>query len=163
MARQSSVQHVRQRICEEDTAPFFAKPQGRLKRFTGHVFGDASDLMYLEDASASTRVWCSEVVEWRSEYRVFVIRGRVVGVRHYSGDSSVPLDQQVVAETVRLLEQSGEARAAYGIDFGVLRDGSTALVELNDGFGLGSYGLDPGVYTDLTITRWCELTRCPPS
>jgi hypothetical protein len=34
-----------------------------------------------------------------------------------------------------------------------------ALVEWNDGFSLGSYGLEGGLYTDLILARWCELTE----
>ncbi|MFN7976011.1 MAG: ATP-grasp domain-containing protein [Acidobacteriota bacterium] len=52
---------------------------------------------------------------------------------------------------------AGRARAGYGIDFGVLADGRTALVEMNDGYGLGSYALDPDLYTDLLVARWEEL------
>src|SRR5262249_52988742 len=103
---------------------------------------------------------CSEVVEWLSEYRVFVIRGEVVGTRLYEGDDGIEIDRQVVNEAIALLEQSNEKTAAYGIDFGVMSSGQTALIEWNDGFSLGSYGLDKAIYTDLLITRWCELTGC---
>jgi hypothetical protein len=63
-------------------------------------------------------------------------------------------------EAIGLLEASGEATAGYGIDFGVLRGGTIALVEWNDGFALGSYDLDKSLYTDLILARWCELTGC---
>jgi hypothetical protein len=33
---------------------------------------------------------------------------------------------------------------------------------MNDGFALGSYGLDDASYTDLVIARWCEITMSPP-
>jgi hypothetical protein len=38
-----------------------------------------------------------------------------------------------------------------------LAQGDTALIELNDGFSLGSYGLDRSVYADLILARWTEL------
>jgi ATP-grasp domain, R2K clade family 2 len=57
--------------------PVFAKPSGRRKRFTGRVFNSPSDLIHLEGASSTTSTHCSEVVDWVSEYRVFVVRGRV--------------------------------------------------------------------------------------
>ena len=44
-------------------------------------------------------------------------------------------------------------------DFGLLTSGETALVEWNDAFALGSYDLDPQLYTDLILTRWEELIR----
>jgi hypothetical protein len=140
-----------------DGEPFFAKPRGRLKRFTGHVFASPSDLAYLEGASRKTPVLCSSVVEWVSERRVFVLQGEIVGIRLYAGDTAVAPDEKVVAEAVSLWEASGRAHAAYAIDFGVLKSGVTALVELNDGFSIGSYGLDRAVYADFTLARWQEL------
>ncbi|MBD2454799.1 ATP-grasp domain-containing protein [Nostoc sp. FACHB-87] len=153
----STVGQIIQRIYD-DHAPIFAKPQNRKKQFTGHVFASPSDLMYLQGTSHRTPVYCSEVVEWLSEYRVFVIRGEIVGIKHYWGNSSVAVDLSAITEAVQLLNVSGEGTAAYGIDFGVLSDGVTALIEWNDGFALGSYGLDKSLYTDLIVTRWCELT-----
>jgi hypothetical protein len=57
---------------------------------------------------------------------------------------------------------SGEAVAGYGLDVGVLGTGQTAVVEVNDGFGLGSYGLEAAVYTDLILARWAELVGASP-
>jgi hypothetical protein len=31
------------------------------------------------------------------------------------------------------------------------------LIEANDGFALGCYGLDPVIYATLLEARWCEL------
>jgi hypothetical protein len=140
--------------------PIFAKPKDQKKRFTGRVFGYPDDLSFLNGASKTTPLLCAEVVDWLSEYRVFVVRGEIVGIRHYAGDPSIAIDQQSVVDSVRILEQSRETTVAYAIDFGVISTGQTAVVEWNDGFSLGSYGLDKTVYTDLLIVRWCEITGC---
>jgi hypothetical protein len=124
----------------------FAKPLGRQKRFTGHVFAGPDDLIHLEGASRSMPIHCAEIVTWLSEYRVFVVGGDIVGIRHYGGDPSIRPDE-VISEAVGKLEASDEATASYGTDFGVLAEGRTALVEWKDGFGLGSYGLEHGLYT----------------
>lgn len=139
--------------------PFFAKPVGRHKRFRGHVFQSWDDLRALGGASDQTQVICSEVVEWRSEYRVYVVHGQIVGVRHYLGDRELTVDLREVEEAVARFEASGEATAGYGIDFGVLTDGQTALVEVNDGYSLGSYGLEDDLYADLIVARWCQIVR----
>lgn len=47
---------------------------------------------------------------------------------------------------------------AYGIDFGVTSSGETLLVEVNEGYALGCYGLFPHLYAKLVLTRWAELT-----
>ncbi|NMO19135.1 ATP-grasp domain-containing protein [Pyxidicoccus fallax] len=154
----STVRRLTESLLELSSPPVFAKPVGRRKRFTGHVFRTADDLLLLERASMNTQLICSEAVRWLSEYRVFVVRGTIVGIRHYAGDASVRVHEDTVGEAVRLLESSGEATAGYGVDFGVLATGETALVEWNDGFSLGAYGLERGHYADLTVARWCELT-----
>jgi len=159
----STVGQVMNHLYEGDGHPVFVKPEGRLKRFSGRVLSFPDDIRYLENTSRSAPVFCSRTVDWVSEYRVFVLGGDMVGTRHYAGDPSVPLDAAVVAEAVARWEQSGEAIAAYGIDFGVLGNGTTALVELNDGFSLGSYGLDSALYTNVVLARWCELIGCATS
>ena len=141
----------------EGAAPVFAKPAGGLKRFTGRVFACPDDLDSLEGASSTTAVHYAEPVCWASESRVYVVRGQVVGIRHYSGDPAVQPAEALVAEAVRSLRRSGEATAGYGLDLGVLEDGRTAPVEWNDGYSLGAYGLDAASYTDLILARWAEL------
>ena len=136
------------------------KPEGRKKRFTGHVFTHPDDLFYTEGASRKTPILCSEVVKWLSEYRVYVLNGSIVGVKHYEGDREIKIDEQVAVEAVHLLQASHQGTAGYAIDLGIMSDGKTALVEWNDGFSLGSYNLDRAVYTDLQIARWCEITGC---
>ncbi len=136
---------------------FFAKPSGRQKRFTGLVFAGPDDLVHLDGASGSTAVHCSETVRWVSEHRLYVVRGRLVGIGHYAGDPTVFPDERVVSEAVRKLRESGEETAGYGLDLGVLDDDQTALVEWNDGFSLGSYGIDASSYTELILARWSEL------
>ncbi|AFE05914.1 hypothetical protein COCOR_04595 [Corallococcus coralloides DSM 2259] len=155
----STVRDLKAAVLHEAGPPVFAKPHGRRKRFTGHVFASVEDLLYLERASGSTEVLCSEVVRWRSEFRVFVVHGTVVGTRHYGGDPSVRVDEGQVLRAIQLLEEAGEGTAGYAVDFGVLESGETAIVEWNDGFSLGAYGLEQGPYTDLTLARWLELVR----
>lgn len=155
----STLRDVRRALLDEDHQPMFVKPRDRLKRFTGKVLGHAGDLASLHPVSGAAEVWCSEIVKFVSEHRVFVIDGAIVGIRHYDGDASIALDGEAVERAIAVWTASGDAAAAYGIDFGVLADGQTALIELNDGYALGSYGLPEGVYSDLLIRRWLQLTR----
>ena len=46
----------------------------------------------------------------------------------------------------------------YGTDFGVTDDGRTLLIEVNDGYALGSYGLYYLDYAKLLSAIWAELT-----
>lgn len=155
----STVGAIVQRLQDGRGGPLFVKPAGRLKRFTGRVLESWDDLRYLAGAGDRAPVLCAEVVTWLTEYRVFVTRGTIVGIRHYLGDPTVSADRGVIEAAVAAFEASGEALAGYGIDFGVLADGTTALIEVNEGYGLGAYGLGDAEYTDVIIARWCEMTQ----
>jgi hypothetical protein len=141
----------------EEGREIFAKPAGRRKRFTGRVFTSPADRYYLSGTSAQEPLWCSEVVRWISEFRVYVIHGEVVSINPYQGDASESLCESTLRDAIEAFTGSGEAPAAYGIDFGVLDTGETALVEANDGYSLGAYGIDAESYTRLLFTRWEEL------
>ena len=90
--------------------------------------------------------------------RVFVLDGAIVGVCTYS-DCDEPVDLAVVREAIGAWRAAGDMPRACAMDFGVLDDGQTALVEVNDAFGVGAYGLDAAPYVDLLAARWEELTR----
>jgi hypothetical protein len=155
----STVQEVVAKLQEGTSTAFFAKPLSREKRFRGHVLKSWEDLGALAKASDHTPMICSEIVAWKSEWRTFVVRGRIVGIQHYLGNPSIQVDRDEVKRAVACFEASGEATAGYGMDFGVLVDGQTALVEVNDGIALGAYGLEDRYYADLIVARWCELVQ----
>jgi hypothetical protein len=158
----SSVRELVARIHGGNHAAVFAKPAGKHKRFRGHVYESWDDLRVIGGASDHTDVICCDLIEWKTEYRVYVVRGSIVGIGHYLGDPRVSLDRGEVERAVATFEASGEAPAGYGIDFGVLSTGQTALVEVNDGYSLGSYGLDDSLYTDLIVARWCQMVEQRP-
>jgi hypothetical protein len=100
------------------------------------------------------RLLASEVVEFTSEWRFYVLRGVVVGVGHYAGDPLVFPDPAVVRSAVT--DFAGGCPAAYGLDFGVSA-GRTLLVEANDAYAIGVYGLPPPVFAEMLEARWLEL------
>ncbi|WNJ19060.1 ATP-grasp domain-containing protein [Pontibacter sp. G13] len=153
---QSTVKHLLMGRMHSDY-PIFIKPKSRAKLFTGLVLQSQADLYRLDTIPKKTEIYGSSVVNWVSEFRVFVNRGEIVGVRHYDGDPSLRLNMDVVQRSVVQFEASDEHTASYGIDFGVLEQGETTLIEWNDGFALGAYGLDAEVYTDLLLERWKEI------
>lgn len=71
----------------------------------------------------------------------------------------VQLDLITVDNAIDDYENSGLAPKAYGIDFGVLDTGETVLIEVNEGYSLGNYGLDDKDYTELIETRWNEIIQ----
>ena len=145
---------IDQILADQAHRPVFVKPV-REKRFTGMVLRTASDCPKLSYCSEDEPVICSEVVEFLREWRVFVRYGKVLDVRPYYGDWHCQYNPAVIEHTVA---DFISAPAGYAMDFGVTDDGRTLLVEVNDGYSMGSYGLPAIDYARLLSARWCELT-----
>lgn len=139
--------------------PVFVKPRGATKRFTGRVVSDPVDLRSLPVRSGSTPVWCSDVVDIAAEHRIFVRQGAVVGARQYDGAAREPDDAELAARASRIVQSLlPRLPAGCAVDVAELGDGTVVLVEVNDGYSLGRYGLDADAYLGVLLTRWAELT-----
>ncbi len=148
-------------ICEaypESGPAVFVKPRRDPKAFAARRVAAFRDLIPLSHVPAETAVLVSEVVEFVSEWRFYVLRGRVVGAGWYSGNPLTFPDSKVVADAVKAWP---DGPAGYGIDFGVVADGRTLLVEVNEGFSLGCLGLRPRLYSQILEARWVELVGDP--
>ena len=135
--------------------PVFVKPVTN-KLFTGRVVNDISDLIGCGSSFCDTDVYCSEPVDFVSEYRCFVRYGKIIDVRKYHGDWRWCPDYKTIANCVSNYTDSPKA---YALDFGITRDNTTLLVEVNATVCIGSYGLDPIHYAKLISARWAELTK----
>lgn len=140
-----------------DSWPVFVKSVDD-KLFTGIVVRSAHDLVGCGAKGESAEAICSEVVDFVAEWRCFVRYGSILDVRPYNGEwrhaPSVETIERAVASYT-------DAPAGYGIDFGLTKDGRTLLVEVNDGYALGSYGLQHNLYAQLLTARWKELLGLP--
>ena len=81
--------------------------------------------------------------------------GHILSVRPYKGDWRKHYDYRVIENAVK---EFTSAPAGYAIDFGLTDDGRTLLIEVNDGYALGCYGLFYIDYAKLLSARWAELT-----
>lgn len=138
---------------KSDIWPVFVKPI-RDKAFIGFVLRSEKDVPRLYRATLDEPVLCSELITFETEWRVFVRYGNIIDVRPYSGEWKNHYDSRVIESAV---DSFTSAPAGYAIDFGITDKGETVLVEVNDGFALGSYGIDPVQYAKLLSARWSEL------
>lgn len=128
------------------------------KLFTGYVWdGGEASRRRVVTIESDTPIWTSPVMEFLAEYRVFVLRGEILGARIYRGDWGLAPDAAWVKEAVE--EYSPHAPVAYSIDFGITPAGGTWLVEVNDSYALGHYGLESALYAQMIDARWEEMTR----
>lgn len=137
--------------------PLFVKPLRRNKGFPALALYDADDVAAMRGRPDGEEVLVAEYVVFASEWRCFVCRGEILEISHYQGDCLTWPDAAVIREL--LAAYRPHAPAGCGIDFGVLSSGRTVLVEVNEGYSLGSYGLNAVEYSELLEARWNELMR----
>lgn len=137
--------------------PIFTKSVNQ-KGFTGVVVKTMADLRGTAHQNVDREVFCSEVVEFVSEWRGFVKRGQIVDVRGYKGRWDVYPDPVVMR---RAMEAWTTAPAGCCIDFGVTADGRTLVIECNDGFAMGHYGLNCVMYAKVISARWHQMVGLP--
>jgi hypothetical protein len=134
--------------------PVFVKST-KNKMITGKVITCPKDLIGCGAYDGDQDVYCSEVVNFVAEWRVFVRYGQILGVSQYKGHWKYHYDSDVIAQCVKDFKS---APAGYALDFGLTDKGETLLIEFNDGYALGSYGLLYYHYGKLLAARWAELT-----
>lgn len=137
--------------------PVFIKSVDQ-KVLTGKVVSCTKDLVGLGFQDNDIDIYRSPVVDFKSEYRVFVRYGQILDMKHYWGDPLMFPDSKVIQ---RAIKDYTSAPDAYGIDFGVTKDGRTLLIEVNDAWALGCYGLESHLYAKFLLTRWTQLTDTP--
>lgn len=107
-------------------------------------------------------VWCSELVEWQCEYRYYVLDNNIIFYNRYDpfGEDNAP--ESLLSKVQTMVDSYKKiAPRGYVLDVGVLSDGTTALIEMNDGYAIGLYGsvtpTSARAYIKLLISRYEEI------
>lgn len=137
-----------------DLTPIFIKPLTEHKLFTGFVVTHFSDLIKTAHIDPETDILTSSVSNFISEYRCFVRRRSLVGIKNYTGDFFKIPDSKIVYDAINNYDNQP---LAYSLDFGITEGGETQLIEINDGFALGAYGLNSIYYCQMIRDRWHQI------
>jgi hypothetical protein len=132
----------------------FVKPKEQ-KKFTGVVVRGTRDLVGCGTYGEDPDIFCSDVVNIVAEWRCFIRYGQILDIRRYNGNWRAHFDPSVVERAVKAYTG---APAGYSMDFGLTDKGETIVIEVNDGYALGQYGLTSVNYAKLMAARWAELT-----
>lgn len=135
--------------------PLFIKPVPQ-KSWTGKVFRSFKDLITLGSIDGDFPVWISTPVKFETEYRCYILNGRLEAIKHYNGNPFLVPDREVVENMVQNMNDH-ESIVAYSLDVGV-SDGKTLLVEVNDAYALGNYGVSSTIYAKMLLERWRQIT-----
>lgn len=143
---------------EPSKLPAHIKPVTEHKLFTGCLVEKFRDFIPLSNVPDETKVYVQEKIDLVSEWRATILRKKVLNVAHYNGNSIAFPDPQVIREAVAKYTTSP---IGYAIDLGVTASGQTVIIEVNDGFALGNYGVRGYQYTAMVECRWREIAGLP--
>lgn len=136
------------------TGNAFIKPVHQ-KLFTGMVYSPDTigQLSWLPE---DTEVFTAQPFDAAivSEERCYIWNGQVKDIRNYAGDFSVHADIGWVRSLVNKLPAFP---VAYTMDVAVLADGKSVVVEFNDMWAIGNYGIENGIYYEMLRDRYFEI------
>lgn len=155
---QSTMGEVRAAVDSEGFEPLHMKPLVHHKLFPGTVVRAFRDLIPTASVPNEVPILAQQYVDFVSEWRVSILRDNILNVGHYRGDPLLFPDACVVRSAVTAFD---ERPIAFAMDWGLTSSGQTLLVEVNDGYALGNYGLRGPDYTALIEARWRELMGLP--
>jgi hypothetical protein len=82
----------------------------------------------------------------------------MVGCKNYTGDFTIFPDFHIINNAITEYERTVDViPISYSLDFAITDGGETQLIEINDGFALGSYGLNSIYYCKFIRDRWNQL------
>lgn len=147
------------------TEKFFIKPVNT-KIFNGFVYDplkpieeydehDREQIEIIKGMSPFQSLIRFPVVEFQSEYRIYVDEKEIMGYARYDPyglDDAPEPDWNIVNDMINTYN----CKTTYALDVGVLVDGRTTLVEINDAWAIGLYGkaLTPKQYLHFLNKRW---------
>ena len=137
----------------------FIKPKEDFKTFTGFILSEGTyDLgKLIRKYGKEYPVFTSSKIDIKSEYRVYVSKGSVLDTSFYFGEGAY-LDYFIVNKVIDKLNKEIDIPNSYAIDFAILEDNSTVVLELNEGFSIDSYISSSESYFKVIKNRWDELT-----
>lgn len=145
------------------SAGYFVKPV-RDKAFTGRVIKIIHDLMGCGNSQEDFEVLVSEPIEIAAEWRCFIMYDDIADVRPYGSFNGSRYDGYLYHYDSCVLQEMMKAFVSWDLrpmgcsmDICRTKDGRTLLVEINDAYALGCYGLPGVVYAKLISARWSQI------
>lgn len=142
----------------ENPEPLFVKSYEQ-KHITGFVCRNFQDFFRnCGGMDYSKKVYISEVMDIKAEFRTYIHQHNIITSLRYKGDYDKAPNKEVVESMLYKLRNT-HMPVAYTIDVGILSNGKTVLIECNDGFALGNYGLPARKYAEMNRDRWYQMIQ----
>jgi hypothetical protein len=114
--------------------PYFIKPITH-KTFTGKVIREFRDLIGIPETEL---YYTEDILDIQSEYRVYIQDKEILGIKHYKGNPYISPKEKTIKE---MISKYTSQPNTYTLDVGVTKDRKTILIEANQGYSVGNYGL----------------------
>ena len=145
------------------SAGYFVKSV-RSKAFTGKIIKSIGDLVGCGSCYEDYEVIVSEPIDILAEWRCFILYDELIDVRPYGSIAQnnydgylYHYDSSVLKGMMKAFVNWRERPQACSMDICYTRDKRTLLVEMNDAYSLGCYGLPSILYARLISARWSQL------
>ena len=141
----------------KDGVKMFIKPFD-IKLFTGFVI-DKMQYTSISNIPDDTLVMVYKPFEYpiESEWRCYIHNNKVEYISNYSGDFYVSIDSPYLDNVIN--QNKGKFPVAYTIDIGVLSNGENVVIEYNDMWAIGNYGVPNDVYVRMLRDRYFEIIK----
>jgi hypothetical protein len=144
---------VKQRVSNGEK--LFIKPYD-IKLFTGFVYdGYGYSILDAIDDNTKLIVYQPFSSKILSEWRVYVYRNSIEDWKNYSGSIAILPDYNYVESVI--YENKLTFPDTYTIDIGILESGENVVIEYNDMWAIGNYGIDNDVYLKLLQHRYNQI------
>jgi hypothetical protein len=133
--------------------PCFVKPTSNDKSFDGTVVKSKSELLELVGGS---KIYVSEVVKFKVEYRLFIGNRKLYAHGFYQGDEKIPFDDVAASLSSRIIDVIGTKFCSVDIGYA---NGRWLIVEVNPPFSLDDAGIPIEIYMQYAIDFWEIMIR----
>jgi ATP-grasp domain, R2K clade family 2 len=126
-----------------------------IKLFTGLVL-DGMKYSCLHGVPDDTKVMTYQPFNSKivSEWRLYVHNRQIIDSRNYSGDFMISPNYDYAKSVIA---DYPNFPCAYTIDIGVLSSGENVVVEFNDMWAIGNYGIPNDLYFKMLKDRYFEI------
>jgi hypothetical protein len=152
-----TLEEARRMIADGVKDKIFLKPK-ETKMFSGMVY-DKMFIDTLRHLPPETEVLAYETFSSKisSEWRFYVMDNKIEDCKNYSGRIDIFPDFSYVNRVIS--SYNGIMPSAYTIDIGILDDGENVVVEFNDMWAIGNYGVENELYLRMLRRRYFEIVR----
>lgn len=137
----------------------FIKPI-EIKLFTGLVL-DGMEYTSLQGLPNETKVLAYPVFneKIKSEWRLYIHNNYLVDSKNYSGDFMVSPDYNYALCIVSNNNNNKDFPSTYTIDIGILKNKENVVIEYNDMWAIGNYGIPNDIYLRALRDRYFEIVN----